>query len=157
MRILGRRTFVTTMWCVAIFSNQFSIPALAGGDQDLRTKVLIPRQIEVQPTIASSLVVQPPFVAFPAPPIFGSSTIEQTGEPQVANDSSNEDGPKNRDQPRRRALPAPLDGVFPSSEYLGPTPLIGVPDTDPVYPLTKALWSPFPALKRARIALWPNG
>jgi len=32
---------------------------------------------------------------------------------------------------KRRALPAPLDPLFPGSEYLGPTPLIGVPDTDP--------------------------
>jgi len=158
MQILGRRTFVTTMWCVAIFSSQFSIPALAGGEQDLRTKVPISRQIEVQPTISSSVVVQPPFVAFPVTPTFGSSTIEQTGDPQVANDSPNEDAPKNSEQPRRRALPAPLDGVFPSSEYLGPTPLIGVPDTDPVYPLTKALWSAFPALERARIKVygWAN-
>ena len=153
MRILGRRTFVTAMWCFAIFSSQFSIPALAGDDQDLRTKLPKPRQIEVQPTIASTLVVQPPLVAFP---VFGSSAIEQSGDPRV-NDSPNEDAPKNSDQPRRRALPAPLDGVFPSTEYLGPTPLIGVPDTDPIYPLTKALWSAFPALKRARIALWPNG
>src|SRR6476660_1432932 len=47
---------------------------------------------------------------------------------------------------KRRALPAPLDPLFPGSEYLGPTPLIGVPDTDPEYPLEKALWSAFPAL-----------
>src|SRR5580704_6298483 len=44
-------------------------------------------------------------------------------------------------EPARRAMPAPLDGIFPSSDYLGPTPLIGVPDTDPVYPLTNLLWS----------------
>jgi hypothetical protein len=54
-------------------------------------------------------------------------------------------------EPKRRALPAPLDPVFPGSEYLGPTPLIGVPDTDPEYPLEKALWSAFPALKTQRI------
>lgn len=57
-------------------------------------------------------------------------------------------------EPARRALPAPFDGIFPSSEYLGPTPLIGVPDTDPVYPLTKALWSLFPTLKAARIKVY---
>src|SRR6476659_10083642 len=127
MRILGCRTFVTAMWCFAIFSSQFSIPALAGDDQDLRTKLPIPRQIEVQPTIASNVVVQPPFVASPVPPTFASSASEQTGDPRV-NDPPNEDAPKDSDQPRRRALPAPLDGVFPSTEYLGPTPLIGVPD-----------------------------
>jgi hypothetical protein len=47
-----------------------------------------------------------------------------------------------------------LDGIFPGSDYLGPTPLIGVPDTDPVYPLTKALWSVAPALKKARIKVY---
>jgi len=57
-------------------------------------------------------------------------------------------------EPKRRALPAPLDGIFPGTDYLGPTPLIGVPDTDPVYPLTKALWSVAPALKNARIKVY---
>ncbi|HXQ73680.1 MAG TPA: outer membrane beta-barrel protein [Pyrinomonadaceae bacterium] len=49
----------------------------------------------------------------------------------------------------RRAQPAPFDGVFPGTEYLGP--VIGVPDTDPVWPLTKALWDASPALKKAKI------
>src|SRR4029077_2891603 len=57
-------------------------------------------------------------------------------------------------EPPRRALPAPLDGIFPSSDYLGPTPLIGVPDTDPVWPLTKALWDASPALKNAKIKVY---
>jgi Putative beta-barrel porin-2, OmpL-like. bbp2 len=61
-------------------------------------------------------------------------------------------------EPKRRDLPAPLDPLFPSSEYLGPTPLIGVPDTDPEYPLEKALWSAFPALKAHSIKVygWVN-
>src|SRR5215813_10733763 len=60
--------------------------------------------------------------------------------------------------PDRRANPAPLDGVFPSSEYIGPSPLIGVPDTDPVYPLTEAMWRLSPALKESRIKIygWVN-
>jgi Putative beta-barrel porin-2, OmpL-like. bbp2 len=60
--------------------------------------------------------------------------------------------------PDRRAKPAPLDGIFPSSEYIGPTPLIGVPDTDPVYPMTEALWRLSPALKESRIKVygWVN-
>lgn len=49
----------------------------------------------------------------------------------------------------RRAQPAPFDGVFPGAEYLGP--VIGVADTDPVWPLTKALWDASPALKKAKI------
>jgi hypothetical protein len=61
-------------------------------------------------------------------------------------------------EPRRRALTAPLDGVFPGSDYLGPTPLIGVPDTDPVYPLTRAIWSIAPRLKDLRVKVfgWIN-
>jgi len=60
--------------------------------------------------------------------------------------------------PDRRSKPAPLDGIFPSSEYIGPTPLIGVPDTDPVYPMTEALWRLSPALKESRIKVygWVN-
>jgi len=59
-------------------------------------------------------------------------------------------------EPPRRAKPAPLDGVFPSAEYLGPT--IGVPDTDPVYPLTKALWDASSGLKKAKVKVcgWFN-
>ena len=67
------------------------------------------------------------------------------------------DEPSSQGQ-ERRALPAALDPLFPGSEYLGPTPLIGVPDTDPAYPLEKALWSAFPALKASRIKVygWAN-
>src|SRR5215475_10363409 len=51
----------------------------------------------------------------------------------------------------------PLDGIFPRSEYLVPTDLIGVHDTDPVYPVTKPLWSSaFPVLRTARIK-WSRG
>ncbi len=60
----------------------------------------------------------------------------------------------NAKQLPRRALPAPLDGVFPSSEYLGPSPLIGVPDTDPVWPLTKALWETYAGLKKTKIKIY---
>jgi len=61
-------------------------------------------------------------------------------------------------KPPRRANPSPLDGVFPGTEYIGPSPLIGVPDTDPVYPLTEALWRLSPALKESRIKIygWVN-
>src|SRR5258708_1654801 len=51
--------------------------------------------------------------------------------------------------PERRAPAAPLDGIFPGTEYLGPT--IGVPDTDPIWPLTLALWDQFPQLKKSKI------
>jgi Putative beta-barrel porin-2, OmpL-like. bbp2 len=76
-------------------------------------------------------------------------------ERQSDSDASERSAPE---EPKRRALPAPLDPLFPGSEYLGLTPLIGVPDTDPEYPLEKALWSVFPALKAKRIKVygWVN-
>jgi hypothetical protein len=57
----------------------------------------------------------------------------------------------------RRALPAPLDPVFPGTEWVG-QPLIGVPDTNPVFPLEKAIYKACPALKKARIQIygWSN-
>jgi hypothetical protein len=39
--------------------------------------------------------------------------------------------------PTRRGLPAPLDPIFPSADFLGPT--IGVPNDTTVFPLQKAL------------------
>jgi hypothetical protein len=42
-------------------------------------------------------------------------------------------------EPPGRAFRAPLDGIFPSSDDLGPTPLIGVPDTLEV--LTSLPWN----------------
>jgi hypothetical protein len=76
-------------------------------------------------------------------------TVAETEQAPAASEA-----PANNQEPQRRALPAPLDGVFPGSDYLGPTPLIGVPDTDPVYPLTKAVWAIAPALKDARIKVY---
>lgn len=59
-------------------------------------------------------------------------------------------------EPARRAKPAPFDSIFPATEYLGPT--IGVPNTDPIYPLTKLFWKGFPTLKDndIRIYGWVN-
>lgn len=64
--------------------------------------------------------------------------------------------PPDSKEPPRRACPAPFDSIFPSTEYLGPT--IGVPNTDPIYPLTKILWNAFPDLKTndIRIYGWIN-
>jgi len=80
----------------------------------------------------------------------GSSTNQQPGTSNQQNGSSD---PKTN-EPSRRALPAPIDGIFPSSEYFGPSPLIGVPDTDPVWPLTKALWDEFPGMRKHRIKVY---
>jgi hypothetical protein len=87
------------------------------------------------------------------PKTLGTAKTEAVGQ----SDSAASETSAPQDQ-KRRALPAPLGPLFPGSEYLGPTPLIGVPDTDPEYPLEKALWSAFPALKANRIKLygWVN-
>ena len=58
-------------------------------------------------------------------------------------------------EPTRRAKPAPYDSIFPSTEYLGPT--IGVPNTDPIYPLTKLLWKDIPKLKENNIRIYGWG
>src|ERR1700682_1685438 len=78
----------------------------------------------------------------------GGATPQETTAAATSTDATTSQ------EPERRALPAALDGVFPGSDYLGPTPLIGVPDTDPIWPLTKALWDAYPALKRARIKVY---
>ena len=59
-------------------------------------------------------------------------------------------------EPLRRAKPAPLDAIFPSTEYPGPT--IGVPDSDTLYPLTKLLWNDLPNVAKNNIRLygWVN-
>jgi len=90
-----------------------------------------------------------------------SASPATTGTPKASEPEQAPTGGEaqtNNSEPQRRALPAPLDGVFPGTDYLGPTPLIGVPDTDPVYPLTKAIWSIAPALKDAKIKVygWVN-
>lgn len=56
----------------------------------------------------------------------------------------------------RRAKLAPFDSIFPLTEYLGPT--IGVPNTDPIYPLNQLLWQTQPILKMndIRIYGWIN-
>lgn len=58
--------------------------------------------------------------------------------------------------PNRRAKPAPFDAIFPNTEYLGPT--IGVPNTDPIFPLTRLLSNSFPKLTEndIRIYGWIN-
>jgi hypothetical protein len=63
---------------------------------------------------------------------------------------------KRIEEPSRRAKPAPYDSIFPSTEYLGPT--IGVPNADPIFPLTKLLWKEISALKEKDIRVygWVN-
>ena len=92
---------VSLLMSVAVlFSNPFSIPAFASDHEALTKTTVLP---QAQPTSASSPVSQPASVAFPSPSTIASSELEQTGEAQVANDSPNDDTPKNSDAPRRRA------------------------------------------------------
>jgi Putative beta-barrel porin-2, OmpL-like. bbp2 len=60
----------------------------------------------------------------------------------------------------RRALPAPLDPVFPSTEYVGVAgqTQIGIPNLNPVFPLEKAIYQACPILKKQRIEIygWVN-
>jgi hypothetical protein len=77
--------------------------------------------------------------------------LEDSG--QTSSNQPNTPVPPAADQdPARRAPASPLDGIFPSSDYLGPT--IGVPDTDPTWPLTQALWSAFPSLEASKIKIY---
>ena len=55
-------------------------------------------------------------------------------------------------EPARRAKPAPYDPIFPSTEYVGPT--IGVPNTDPISPLTQWLWKDSPMLEKNNIRIY---
>src|SRR5215470_9983967 len=83
----------------------------------------------------------------------GCCSLILTAEPQDPSSQAQTASGQATAEPPRRALPAPLDPIFPSSEYLGPTPLIGVPDTD-VWPLTKALWDAYPEFKKTRIKIY---
>ncbi len=66
-----------------------------------------------------------------------------------------------KEEPPRRALPAPFEAPpFPSAEYQG-YPLVGVPPDDTVYPLMKAVYKTpcGEAIKESRVKLygWING
>src|SRR5258708_15840257 len=108
-----------------------------------------------QPANAEWAKPVPAKVVAPAPVAAErESGVDLRTVPETEQAPASSEAPANNQEPQRRALPAPLDGVLPGSDYLGPTPLIGVPDTDPVYPLTKALWTVAPALKDARIKVY---
>jgi len=74
-----------------------------------------------------------------------------------SNDSKSKDEkPKGDDKPKRRALPAPFESPpFPSAEFQG-FPLVGVPYSDTIYPLTEAIYKrPWgECLKKNRIKIY---
>ena len=129
MCLIARRKFVCALLNVMLSGSIFTHVAFADDE---------PKTIATRAAQANSFEA-------PKPESVGQSDpgASETSAPQ---------------EPKRRALRAPLDPLFPGSEYLGPTPLIGVPDTDPEYPLEKALWSAFPELKANRIKVygWVN-
>ncbi len=82
-------------------------------------------------------------------------------ERKSTDDLSNNGQEEKKEEPKRRALPAPFASPpFPSGEYQG-SPLVGVPPDDTVWPLMKVLYrSPLGnAMKRNRIRAygWFNG
>ncbi len=58
---------------------------------------------------------------------------------------------------KRRCLPSPLDPVFPGTEWVG-QPVIGLPDTNPVFKLEAQIYKACPVLKKKRIQIygWAN-
>jgi hypothetical protein len=91
---------------------------------------------------------------------------DASGKPKIAQNDPNSAPTADNPYPfapegtKRRAYPAPLDPVFPMTEWLGVggTLPIGVPDTDPEYPLEKAIYKVIPQLKKHRIKIygWSN-
>jgi hypothetical protein len=130
MRLVARKRKFVCVWLTLILSGSLSTRVVFADDES-KTVPAKDERPKTLNTAKAETVGQ------------SDSAASETSEPQ---------------EEKRRALPAPLDPLFPGSEYLGPTPLIGVPDTDPEYPLEKALWSAFPALKAHRIKVygWVN-
>ncbi len=96
--------------------------------------------LEVPPRIQSPSSV-PETVQEVKPFLFGNSLEVSTFLPAEAGGPEDQEVAKK--EPKRRALPAPLQSLpLPSSEWQG-YPLIGVPFAAPVYPLMKALQGTF--------------
>jgi hypothetical protein len=95
-----------------------------------------------------------PLPANPSAPV---NTVGQNYVPKATASSQFPFAPQGE---TRRALPAPLDPVFPSTEYIGVAgqTQIGVPNLNPVFPLEKAIYKACPLLKKARIEIygWTN-
>src|SRR5258708_40070733 len=75
-----------------------------------------------------------------------STEPAQCGQPQEADAAVKSNDSPQTAETARRASPVPLDRVFPGSNYLGPTPITGVPDPAPGYPLNNAVWAGAPRL-----------
>jgi Putative beta-barrel porin-2, OmpL-like. bbp2/Carboxypeptidase regulatory-like domain len=118
--------------------GQFSVPDLAPGVYEVTASKPPFGEARTSLTITASNVI-------PLELILDDSGQPPSGQPNPAAQTS-------ATEPARLAPPSPLDGIYPSSDYLGPT--IGVPDTDPTWPLTAALWQEFPALAASKIKIY---
>jgi Putative beta-barrel porin-2, OmpL-like. bbp2 len=76
-----------------------------------------------------------------------------TPNPVSNTNTASKSPPPEPSEPPRRALPSPLDPVFAMTEYPG-GPLIGVPDTDPVFPMESIIYKALPILKKNRIKIY---
>ncbi len=127
----------------AVSSNSdgaFSVPSLIPGVYELRaSKAGFAEAPKTVVEVGSGKVVKVELIVDSASQNADSSTNAQPLQTAIQ-------------EPPRRAPESPLDGIYPSSDYLGPT--IGVPDTDPIWPLTQALWDEAPALKKAKIKIY---
>lgn len=92
------------------------------------------------------------------PDASGKPKVAQT-DPGTAPGASDNPYPFAPSGAKRRGYSAPLDPVFPSTEWLGVggTLPIGVPDTDQEYPLEKAIYKVIPQLKKHRIKIYGWG
>ncbi|HTB10579.1 MAG TPA: TonB-dependent receptor [Bryobacteraceae bacterium] len=127
----------------AVSSNgdgSFYVPNLDPGVYELRaSKAGFTEAPKTVVEVGSGKVVKVELIVDSASPF--ADTSANAPPPQAASP-----------EPPRRAPESPLDGIYPSSDYLGPT--IGVRDTDPIWPLTQALWDESPALKKAKIKIY---
>jgi hypothetical protein len=79
------------------------------------------------------------------------SQVDSAGSPTAP--AATASAASNSSEPARRALPAPFDPVFAMTEFPG-SPLIGVPDTDPIWPAESVIYKACPLLKKYRIKIY---
>lgn len=93
-------------------------------------------------------------------PAYNNCPVYYDCPKEEKNDCNDSDKDDDKKEPERRALPAPFPSPpFPSGEYQG-YPLVGVPPSDDVYPLMKAVYKTCvgDALKESRVKAygWVN-
>jgi hypothetical protein len=138
-------------------------------DTSAEPQVAITTQPELsstEPNIPSQVASQTSIQQIATPPLNGDTAEPTKLKGRVIVPANPYRGVNNSSTPFapegtvRRGLPAPLDPVFPSTEYVGIASQIqiGVPDQDPIFPLEKAIYKvcPFLAKNRIKIYGWAN-